>query len=62
MPTYLNTANHPVDLGTGAFCAPQATAKLAQPNDTIDEHLKAGKLVELPTASKPRTSKPEEAS
>jgi hypothetical protein len=43
VPTYLNTARHPVDLGTGAFLAPQKQVDMDE-NDTIVEHLEAGRL------------------
>lgn len=47
MPRYLNTSPHPVDLGTGAFLAPQDTHTAAEPDDTLAEHLAAGRVVEL---------------
>lgn len=61
MPTYLNTANHPLDLGTGAFVAPQQQVRLKEPNDTVAEHLASGRLVELQTARKSAPKQEEEA-
>lgn len=46
MPRYLNTATHPIDLGTGAFAAPQQQVDIDS-NDTIAEHVESGRLVEL---------------
>lgn len=65
MPTYLNTATHPIDLGTGAFAAPQEQVVMPA-NDTIAEHLDAGRVVEIkPAKSRARktgTSTTEEES
>lgn len=61
MPTYLNTANHPLDLGTGAFVAPQQQVRLKEPNDTVTALVESGRLVELQPASRKSAPKTEEA-